>query len=85
MMRRMWGRTVQRGNAPFQFAPAEGTAFFAPLGWREREFRSSMDEARRLRREMPGMWFWRILMRIGSARRREEGRRMSAIVLLERT
>ncbi|HEU4631583.1 MAG TPA: SAM-dependent methyltransferase [Gemmatimonadaceae bacterium] len=85
MMNRMWGRTVQQGNATFRFAPAEGPGFFAPLGWREAEFRSTLEEARRLRREMPMMWLWRLLARLGPARRRDEMRRMSGTVLLERS
>jgi hypothetical protein len=34
---------------------------------------------------MPGAWLWKILMRFQSAKRREEGRRMSGIILLEAT
>jgi hypothetical protein len=44
-----------------------------------------MDEARRLDREMRMMWLWRFLGRLSSARKREEFRRMSGVVLLERT
>jgi len=84
IMDRTWGKTVERGNAPFRFAPAEGTAFFAPLGWREASFRSSMDEARRLKREMSMMWLWRFLGRLQSKERQARMRRMSGIVLLER-
>jgi len=84
MMERMWGKSVQGGNAPFQFAPAAGTKFFEPFGWREREFRSSTDEARRLKREMRMMWLWRLLGRMRSARVQEEFRRFSGIALLER-
>lgn len=83
-MLRSWGRAAAAGNAPFRFAPAESTAFFQRFGWREREFRSSLDEARRLRREMPGAAFFRLIARLYSARLREEFRRMSGIVLLER-
>lgn len=83
-MRRSWGKAVEKGNAPFQFAPADGPAFFGPFGWALREFRSSMREARRLKREMRGAWMWRIVSRLMSARRREEITRMSGIVLLER-
>jgi hypothetical protein len=32
---------------------------------------------------MPGAWIWKILMRLQPAKRREEGRRMSGIVLME--
>lgn len=84
IMSRSWGKQVAKGNAPFQFAPAEGTAFFSTRGWREVEFRSSMDEARRLHREMRGSWLWRLLGRLRSAKVQEEFRRMSGIVLLER-
>lgn len=84
MMDRSWGKSVKEGNAPFQFAPAEGTAFFDKLGWREAQFRASMDEAQRLKREMKMMWLWRLVGRLYPARAREEMRRMSGIVLLER-
>lgn len=83
MMMKTWGRAVAAGNAPFLFAPPEGTGFFDPHGWREAEFRSTWDEANRLHRaDVP--WFWKVLTRFSSAKRREEGRRMSAIVLLGR-
>ena len=83
IMQRMWGRTVNAGNAPFRFAPAAGTDFFRPFGWREVAFRSAMEDARRLGREMRMMWLWRLIGRLGSAERREEGRRMSAVVMME--
>jgi methyltransferase (TIGR00027 family) len=83
-MNRSWGKNVAAGNAPFRFAPADSAAFFASLGWRQLTFRSAMDDARRLRREMRGMWFWRLLNRVTGRVRREEFRRMSGVVLLER-
>jgi methyltransferase (TIGR00027 family) len=84
MLARTWGRRLAEGNAPLRFAPAAGTAFFAPLGWREAEFRSTWDEARRLRRTMRGAWLWNLLGRMMSARKRERFRRFSGIVLFER-
>jgi O-methyltransferase involved in polyketide biosynthesis len=72
-------------NAPFRFGPAEGTAFFAPFGWREAEFRSAWDESFRLHRTMPGAWFWKLLYRWRSKRSREAMRRIYATVLLEST
>jgi methyltransferase (TIGR00027 family) len=51
--RRMWGRTLRPANAEMKFAPAEGLAFFESRGWAPRVTRSLLDEARRLRREMP--------------------------------
>jgi O-methyltransferase involved in polyketide biosynthesis len=82
-MEKRWQKNVSAGNAPFLFGPAEGTDFFAPQGWREAEFRSTMAEAWRLNRTMPFAWLWRILSRLQSKRRREAALRISSIVLLE--
>jgi methyltransferase (TIGR00027 family) len=82
-LERKWQPKLAQGNAPFRFGPAEGTAFFAPFGWREVEFRSTWDEAIRLKRTMRGAWLWTLLSRLQSAKKREAGRRMSGIVLLE--
>lgn len=84
MMERTWGRAVAAG-APFQFAPAEGTAFFQGHGWREAEFRSMWEESLRLRRTMPLAWLWNVVGRLYPKSKRDEFRRMSGIVLLERT
>ena len=84
-MERSWGRAVARGNAPFRFAPAEGVEFFRPLGWQADEVRWGSDESHRLGREMRLMWLWRLLGRFASSERREQYRRMSAFVRLERT
>jgi len=81
---RSWGKDLQRGNAPFKFAPAEGTKFFETSGWRELVYRPTGEDARRLNREMKGMWFWRFLLRFYPKRIREEFRRFSGNVLLER-
>jgi methyltransferase (TIGR00027 family) len=78
-----WGHAVQEGNAPFRFGPREGTAFFAPYGWREAEFRSTWDEAWRLNRKPAAAWLWRVLSWFQPRHKVEAGRRMSAIVLLE--
>ena len=84
MLRKRWDKTLGTGCATLKFAPAEGTAFFRRYGWKEVEFRSTWDESRRLKREMPMAWFWRLLSRFASGERREAIRRMSGIVLLER-
>lgn len=83
-MGKQWGKRLAAGDAPFRFAPAAGTRFFEPLGWKEAEFRSTWDESARLGRQMPMAWLWNFLARISSPRRREEFRRYSGIVLLER-
>ena len=83
-MKRSWGKTLEKGNAPFLFAPQEGSAFFHKFGWKEHTFRSTMLESRRLKREMRGAWFWRFVERFVPAKRREEMLRMAGILLLER-
>jgi len=85
MMARSWGKRLAAANAPFRFAPPNGTDFFRSYGWRELSYRSAIEEARRLRREMRMMWLWRFLARISPAAQQEQVRRMSGFVVLERT
>jgi len=85
MMSKSWGKSVAAGNAPFRFAPASGTDFFRPYGWRELEFHSTMLEAKRLNRRMKGAALWEVVGRLYPRRMREEFRRLSGTVLLERT
>lgn len=84
MLRKNWQPRLAAGNAPMVFAPAEGTKFFEPLGWREAEFRSTWQEALRLKRTMRGARLWSVLGRLMPKARQEAMRRMSGIVLLER-
>ncbi len=83
MERQRWMSRLQQGNAAMQFFPDDGTAFFTPHGWCEAEFRSTWDEAARLKRTMRGARLWSLLGRLQSRQRREAMRRMSGIVLLE--
>jgi methyltransferase (TIGR00027 family) len=84
MMNRMWGKSVQNGNAPFLFAPEEGTDYFLQSGWREAEFRGNMDEAERLNRQMSGAWFWKLFSIFYSKKTKEVFRKFAGTVLLER-
>jgi methyltransferase (TIGR00027 family) len=84
MLAKRWGPALKAGNAPMQFAPAAGPAFFQPYGWELGEFRSTWDEAHRLGREMRLAWLWRLLGRLYPAKRQEEFRTMSGMVRLVR-
>lgn len=84
MMHRWWGKQTVTGSARFRFAPEEGAEFFARHGWREEEWRSTLEDAHRLRREMRFAWLWRFLGRLGSAEKREQFRRLSGTLLLAR-
>jgi methyltransferase (TIGR00027 family) len=85
LMEKNWGRAVAAGNAPFQFAPAEGSKFFEANGWREAEFRSMWDESLRLKRTMPFARMWNVISKLYPKSKQEEYRRMSGIVLLQHT
>jgi len=80
---RTWGTQLRSGNAPMLFFPEEGTAFFAPAGWDEAEYRPIFDEALRLRRAPKMSWLWRLLGLFASKKRRAQFKRFSGIVLLE--
>jgi methyltransferase (TIGR00027 family) len=84
MLAKTWAARLGASGAPMRFAPAEGTRFFEAHGWRESEFRSIWEESLRLKRSVPfaGLWAW--LGRLAPRERREEMRRMSGVVRLER-
>ena len=83
MLEKRWSPKLQAGNAPFVFGPAEGSAWFAPFGLRELEWRSTFGESLRINRTLRGgAWFWRGMDRLQPRARREAGHRMSGILLL---
>ena len=84
-MERRWKGPRALQNAPFKFGPAEGTSFFEPHGWREREYRSTMLEAKRLKRLPASAWLWAFFGLFASKARKEQWKRFSGQVLLERT
>lgn len=81
-LEKRWLGRLRDGNAPFLFAPAEGTAWFAPHGWREREWRSSWAESFRLKRTPRFAWLWNLLGKLQPKDKLEAGKRMSGIMLL---
>ncbi len=84
MLAKSWGPVVAAGNAPFIFGPAENTAFFAPLGWRELEYRAMFDESIRLKRTMPMAGFWKFIGKLAPKKKQEEFKRFSGVALLGR-
>lgn len=84
-MSRTWGKNLAAAGAPFKFGPAESTDFFRPYGWREGQYRAVWEEAQRLNRTMKGAWIWSLIGRLMPQRKREEFRRFSGYVVLERT
>ncbi|HXS99306.1 MAG TPA: SAM-dependent methyltransferase [Elusimicrobiota bacterium] len=82
MLSKRWSKSLER--AEFKFAPADGVEFFTSRGWKVAEERVPADEARRLKREFPGAWFFHLIAPLMPARKREEFRRMSGYALLGR-
>ena len=85
MMGKSWGKTVAAGGAPFLFGPANGPKFFAKSGWKELDWRSFMDEGIRLKRIFRFARFWRWLGSFANAKKQEEFRYFSGVMLLGRT
>jgi methyltransferase (TIGR00027 family) len=81
-LKKMWGKTLQK--SPMIFAPAEGTRFFEPFGWHEKEYRAIFDESFRLNRTMPYARVFRFIGNFYPKKTRERFKRFSGIVLFER-
>ncbi|MGH9366217.1 MAG: class I SAM-dependent methyltransferase, partial [Thermoanaerobaculia bacterium] len=60
MLQRRYGPKLSAGGAPLRFGPEEGIEFFRRFGWRAAEVRSSFEEGRRLRRQPPLAWLFRL-------------------------
>lgn len=84
-LQKQFGSALATARAPMHFGPAEGTAWFAPYGWREREYHSMLADARRLKRQPSGAWMWGIMLRLMPPERRAQMLRMAGNVLLERS
>ena len=83
MLKDRWAPAGQQDNAPFVFGPAEGSAWFAPYGWRELEWHSSFAESLRIKRTLRGgATFWKLMDKLQSRARREASRSMSGILLM---
>lgn len=81
---RWWGRKLKQAATQYQFAPEEGTRFFAPHGWRETEFHPLFEESIRLNRAMKGIWMFHLWKRLApkrTARMMEKWR--AGVTLLE--
>lgn len=79
--RKTWAKRLERGNAAIHYGakPAE----FAVWGWRARENRSIVQEARQLKRDFVGAPVWRPLIKFLPKRIRQALRQTYSIVLFE--
>jgi methyltransferase (TIGR00027 family) len=84
-MQKWWGKQMKAANAWMDFAPAEGTKFFEPLGWREKEFHELYENSERIGRPMPFAWMIKVQARLFPKRTRKRMALWRAgVVLLER-
>jgi len=73
------------GSVQMRFAPPGGIAYFERFGWRAHTVRKITEESRRLKRQMPRAWLYRLLGALSPKHVREQyGRFESYFVTLER-
>ncbi len=78
-------KQFQSGNIQMHFAPAEGVDFFKKCGWESFDLRYMSKESKRLNREMPSAWLYRLLGMLASKKQREFFSKFETyIVLLKR-
>ena len=83
LMQRWYGKRLKEAGVRMQFAPEEGPDFFREFGWKLSEFRSLMEESRRLNRMMRGAWFWAIVARLFS-KKNQKGFEKPGVALFKR-
>ncbi|HEX4566124.1 MAG TPA: class I SAM-dependent methyltransferase, partial [Vicinamibacterales bacterium] len=81
MLEKQTGDAVAAAGAAFKFAPAEGPAFFEPLGWHVADVRSLLKTAGRLKR-LP--WYLKFFSMLPESKKPPVDRPWSAIVRLDR-
>lgn len=82
MLEKQTGDAVAAAGASFNFAPAEGPAFFEPFGWRVADVQSLLKAAGRLNR-LP--WFLKFFAMLPEPKKPPVDRPWSAIARLERS
>ncbi len=82
---RCWGKKLRQAQTSYQFAPEEGTGFFAPHGWVEAEFLELFEHSLRLDRTMSGLWMFKLISKLMPRRTARMMKKWRAgVVLLER-
>jgi methyltransferase (TIGR00027 family) len=82
MMQRRTGKALEKVGAPFQFGPAEGPSFFAPLGWKPARVEGLLDTAARFGRPP---FVARLFAKLFDTRNWHSKRPWSGVCLFEKT
>ena len=69
------------GSVQMHFAPPGGVAYFERFGWRARSVRKMSSESRRLKRQMPRAWLYRVLALISPRHVRDRFGKFEAYLL----
>jgi len=78
-------KTFATGSVRMHFAPPGGVAYFERFGWRAHTVRKMTTESRRLKRQMPRAWLFRLLSALSPKRVRQQHSKFeSYFLLLER-
>jgi len=78
-------KTFATGSVRMHFAPPGGVAYFERFGWRAHTVRKMTTESRRLKRQMPRAWLFRLLSALSPKRVRQQYSKFeSYFLLLER-
>ncbi|MGH8326919.1 MAG: class I SAM-dependent methyltransferase [Steroidobacteraceae bacterium] len=78
-------KTFATGAVRMHFAPPGGVAYFERFGWRAHEVRKITVESRRLKRQMPRAWVYRLLGSVSPKHVRERyGKFETYMFVLER-
>ena len=84
-MQKWWRKQLKAANLQMQFGPAEGTKFFEPLGWREKEFHGLFEHSLRINLPIPFAWMIKWQMKLFPKRTQKQMAKWRAgVVLLER-
>jgi methyltransferase (TIGR00027 family) len=74
-------KTFASGSVQMHFGAPGGAAYFERLGWRAHAVRRLTAESRRLKREMPRAWFYRLLSSISPRHVRERYSKFESYLL----
>ena len=84
MRQKIWRNHITSADVKMQFAPGEGGKFFQRSGWNVVISRSTLAEARRLKRTMPFNWLMHLRSFLSTKQRESASGKQSGYILLER-
>lgn len=81
-VQKRWGKVLKKGNSEMKFGAEGGPLFYTRFGWKVKDVKYGMEEARKLHREMPFAKFFRFIGQF--SKDREMYRTMTGFALLSK-